>query len=115
IGLVNKIAAYRLQDQGLDTVQANKALGFKADLREYGIGAQILSDLGLTTIRLLTNNPRKIVGLGAFGLRVTGRMPLQMPPNPHNARYFRTKRRKLGHMLDLAPLDALRNHPSLGT
>ncbi|MBI3300326.1 MAG: bifunctional 3,4-dihydroxy-2-butanone-4-phosphate synthase/GTP cyclohydrolase II [Elusimicrobia bacterium] len=115
IGLVNKIASYKLQDQGLDTVEANRALGFKADLREYGIGAQILADLGLTTIRLLTNNPRKIVGLGAFGLRVSGRVPLQTPPNAHNARYFRTKRRKLGHMLDLAPLDALRNHPSLGT
>lgn len=115
IGLVNKIASYRLQDQGLDTVEANKALGFKPDLREYGIGAQILADLGLTTIRLLTNNPRKIVGLGAFGLRVTGRAPIQMPSNPHNARYIRTKRSKLGHMLDLAPLEALRNHPSLET
>ncbi|MBI5595907.1 MAG: bifunctional 3,4-dihydroxy-2-butanone-4-phosphate synthase/GTP cyclohydrolase II [Elusimicrobia bacterium] len=115
IGLVNKIASYNLQDQGLDTVQANRALGFKPDLREYGIGAQILADLGLGSIRLLTNNPRKIVGLGAFGLRVSGRVPLQMPPNPHNERYIRTKRRKLGHMLDLAPLDALRNHPSLGT
>ncbi|TPW19047.1 MAG: 3,4-dihydroxy 2-butanone 4-phosphate synthase / GTP cyclohydrolase II [Elusimicrobia bacterium] len=115
IGLLNKIASYRLQDQGLDTVEANKALGFKPDLREYGIGAQILADLGLTTIRLLTNNPRKIVGLGAFGLKVTGRAPIQMPANPHNARYIRTKRSKLGHMLDLAPLEALRNHPSLET
>ena len=115
IGLVNKIASYRLQDQGLDTVEANRALGFKADLREYGIGAQILADLGLTTIRLLTNNPRKIVGLAAFGLKVTGRVPLQTPANPHNARYFRTKRRKLGHLLDLAPLEGLRDHPSLGT
>ncbi|MEK7744754.1 MAG: GTP cyclohydrolase II, partial [Elusimicrobiota bacterium] len=100
IGLPNKIRAYTLQDQGLDTVEANKALGFSADLREYGIGAQILSDLGLSTLRVLTNNPRKIVGIEGYGLRVVERVPIQIPPNRHNARYFDAKRRKLGHLID---------------
>ncbi len=109
IGLVNKIKSYALQEQGLDTVEANEALGLKADLREYGIGAQILSDLGLTTVRLLTNNPRKIVGIEGYGLRVTGREPIQIPPNVHNLRYIRAKKEKLGHLLDLR-----RTHPSLG-
>ena len=99
IGLLNKIKSYVLQDQGLDTVQANKALGFKADLREYGIGAQILADLGLTTIRILTNNPRKIVGIEGYGLKVTGRVPIQIPPHEHNARYIWAKKHKLGHLL----------------
>ncbi len=106
IGLVNKIRAYGLQDKGLDTVQANVALGFKADLREYGIGAQILADLGLSTIRILTNNPRKIVGIEGYGLKVTKRVPIQMPSTAHNAKYLATKRLKLGHLLDkeaLAP------------
>lgn len=97
IGLLNKIRSYGLQDKGLDTVQANRALGFKADLREYGIGAQILADLGLSTIRILTNNPRKIVGIEGYGLTVAERVPIQMPANKHNARYLRAKKKKLGH------------------
>ncbi len=109
IGLVKKIQAYALQDKGLDTVEANEALGFKADLREYGIGAQILSDLGLTTIKILTNNPRKIVGIDAFGLKVAGSVPIRIKPNPHNAHYLKTKRIKLGHLLD----GAAANHLSL--
>ncbi len=100
IGLAKKILAYKLQDEGRDTVEANVELGFPPDLRDYGIGAQILSDLGLTTIRLLTNNPKKVVGLQAFDLKVTGRIPLQIPPNKHNARYLETKRDKLGHLID---------------
>lgn len=99
IGLVKKIQAYALQDKGLDTVEANEALGFKADLREYGIGAQILSDLGLTTIKILTNNPRKIIGIDAFGLKVAGSVPIRIKPNPHNEQYLKTKRIKLGHLL----------------
>jgi 3,4-dihydroxy 2-butanone 4-phosphate synthase/GTP cyclohydrolase II len=109
IGLVKKIQAYALQDKGLDTVEANRALGFKADLREYGIGAQILADLGLSSIKILTNNPRKIVGIDAFGLKVTGSVPIRIKPNPHNERYLKTKRLKLGHLLD----GAAANHVSL--
>ena len=101
IGLANKILAYKLQDQGRDTVEANVELGFPPDLRDYGIGAQILADLGLTTIRLITNNPKKIVGLEGYNLKVTGRVPLQIPPNKHNARYLETKRDKLGHLIDI--------------
>jgi 3,4-dihydroxy 2-butanone 4-phosphate synthase/GTP cyclohydrolase II len=100
IGLVNKLHAYALQETGLDTVQANLKLGFSSDLREYGIGAQILSDLGLSTVRLLTNNPKKIVGLDGYGLRVTQRVPLQVPPNRHNRNYLVTKRAKMGHHLE---------------
>jgi len=99
IGLANKIRAYDLQDQGRDTVEANEALGFKADLREYGLGAQILLDLGLTSIRLLTNNPRKIVGLEGYGLKVTGREPLRVEAGDFNREYLATKRTKLGHIL----------------
>ncbi len=99
IGLHNKIRAYELQDQGHDTVEANQALGFKPDLREYGIGAQILLDLGLNKICLLTNNPRKIVGLEGYNLEVTGREPLCVDPGRHNEEYLTTKRSKLGHML----------------
>ena len=99
IGLINKIKAYALQDKGLDTVQANLALGLKPDLREYGIGAQILADQGLTSIRILTNNPRKIVGIEGYGLTVSERVHLQMPSTKHTAGYLRTKREKLGHLL----------------
>ena len=101
IGLANKMRAYQLQDQGLDTVEANLRLGFPADLRDYGIGAQILADLGLHKIELLTNNPRKIVGLQAFGLEIVGRVPVQVKPNRYNRRYLSTKRDKLGHLLEL--------------
>jgi len=99
IGLANKIRAYDLQDQGRDTVEANEVLGFKADLREYGLGAQILLDLGLTSIRLLTNNPRKIVGLEGYGLKISGREPLTVKEGEFNREYLATKRTKLGHIL----------------
>ncbi|MFV2006673.1 MAG: bifunctional 3,4-dihydroxy-2-butanone-4-phosphate synthase/GTP cyclohydrolase II [Longimicrobiales bacterium] len=99
IGLHNKLRAYELQDQGRDTVEANRALGFKPDLRDYGIGAQILLDLGLHRIRLLTNNPRKIIGLEGYSLEVTGREPLQVSPGEYNQDYLDTKRSKLGHLL----------------
>ena len=99
IGLANKLKAYALQDQGLDTVEANRALGFEPDLRDYGIGAQILVDLGLKDLLLLTNNPRKIVGLEGYGLRVVERIPIEIPPRPENADYLATKREKLGHWL----------------
>ncbi len=101
IGLANKLKAYELQDKGLDTVEANNALGFKADLRDYGIGAQILADLGLKKIRLLTNNPKKIVGLEGYGLKVTERIPLQVRPSRSNRRYLKTKKEKLGHHLSV--------------
>jgi 3,4-dihydroxy 2-butanone 4-phosphate synthase/GTP cyclohydrolase II len=103
IGLSNKIRAYALQDEGQDTVQANETLGFKPDLRDYGIGAQILLDLGLSSIRLLTNNPRKIVGLEGYGLEVTGRESLEVETTDHNRAYLDTKREKLGHFLSGAP------------
>ncbi len=102
IGLANKILAYKLQDEGRDTVEANADLGFPPDLRDYGIGAQILVDLGLSTIRLITNNPRKVVGLQAYDLKVSDRVPSQARPNRHNARYLETKRDKLGHLIDIA-------------
>jgi 3,4-dihydroxy 2-butanone 4-phosphate synthase/GTP cyclohydrolase II len=102
IGLANKLKAYHLQQaQGLDTVEANERLGFPADLRDYGTGAQILSDLGLTRIRLLTNNPRKIVGLRGYGLEITRRIPIQVPTNANNINYIRTKQKKLGHLIKL--------------
>lgn len=98
IGLANKLRAYDLQDQGMDTVEANEALGFKADLREYGIGAQILLDLGLTSIRILTNNPRKIVGLEGYGLEITGRVGIEVEAGEFNREYLATKRTRLGHI-----------------
>jgi 3,4-dihydroxy 2-butanone 4-phosphate synthase/GTP cyclohydrolase II len=103
IGLHNKIRAYELQEQGMDTVEANQALGFKADLRDYGIGAQILVDLGLRNLRLLTNNPTKRAGLEGYGLQVVERVPLEVPANPENRKYLSTKRDKLGHLLTSLP------------
>lgn len=99
IGLKNKIHAYKLQEKGLDTVEANIKLGFPPDLRDYGIGAQILADLGLSTIQLLTNNPKKIVGLSGYGLKVTKRIPIEIPPTKSNKKYLETKKIKLGHLL----------------
>ncbi|HEY6106341.1 MAG TPA: GTP cyclohydrolase II, partial [Anaeromyxobacteraceae bacterium] len=103
IGLANKLKAYQLQDQGLDTAEANVKLGFKPDLRDYGIGAQILRDLGVRQMRLLTNNPKKIVGLEGYGLEVVERVPIEMPPSRRNRAYLTAKRDKLGHLLTLAP------------
>ncbi len=99
IGLVNKMKAYNLQDDGMVTVEANQALGFPADLRDYGIGAQILVDLGVKQIRLLTNNPRKIVGLEGHGLSVVERVPIKIQHNAKNENYLKTKKDKLGHIL----------------
>jgi 3,4-dihydroxy 2-butanone 4-phosphate synthase/GTP cyclohydrolase II len=99
IGLMPKIKAYKLQEQGLDTVEANLKLGYGMDLREYGLGAQILVDLGLKTIRLLTNNPKKVVGLKGYGLEISEQVPIRIKPNPYNAKYLKTKREKLGHLL----------------
>jgi 3,4-dihydroxy 2-butanone 4-phosphate synthase/GTP cyclohydrolase II len=100
IGLLSKLRAYKLQAEGLDTVEANQRLGFGADLRHYGVGAQILYDLGVRDLRLLTNNPKKVVGLDGYGLRIVERVPIQVPPNENNHRYLRTKKEKLGHLLD---------------
>jgi 3,4-dihydroxy 2-butanone 4-phosphate synthase/GTP cyclohydrolase II len=101
IGIHNKLRAYALQDSGLDTVEANLSLGFAPDLRDYGIGAQILADLGLHDIRLLTNNPRKVIGLESYGLKVVETVPIIVPPNPYNSRYLETKQKKLGHFLEV--------------
>jgi len=101
IGLHNKLRAYALQDQGMDTVEANESLGFPADLRDYGIGAQILVDLGLKDIRLLTNNPKKVVGLEGYGLRVVETLPIIAAPNPINIHYLKTKQKKMGHLLEI--------------
>jgi 3,4-dihydroxy 2-butanone 4-phosphate synthase / GTP cyclohydrolase II len=99
IGLAPKIKAYKLQEQGLDTVEANLKLGYGMDLREYGLGAQILVDLGLKTIRLLTNNPKKLVGLEGYGLKIVEQVPIRVKANPHNEQYLKTKREKMGHLL----------------
>lgn len=99
IGLANKIKAYALQDKGLDTVEANNMLGFKADLRDYGLGAQILVDLGVSKLRILTNNPKKIIGLEGYGLEIVERIPLELLPSPYNEKYLQTKKEKLGHLL----------------
>ncbi len=99
IGLAPKIKAYKLQEQGYDTVEANRKLGFEMDLREYGLGAQILADLGLKTIRLLTNNPKKVVGLEGYGLKIVEQVPIRVKANAHNAHYLKTKREKMGHLL----------------
>ncbi len=101
IGLLNKIRAYSLQDDGFDTVEANEALGFKPDLRDYGIGAQILVDLGVRKMKLLTNNPRKVKGLEGFGLQIVERVPIEIPPNSTNSRYLKVKKDKLGHLLSM--------------
>lgn len=101
IGLVNKIKAYALQDDGFDTVEANEKLGFKPDLRDYGIGAQILSDLGVKNMKLLTNNPKKIAGLEGFGLQIVERVPIEIPPNGRNSKYLKVKKDKLGHLLSM--------------
>ncbi len=101
IGLVNKIRAYELQEHGKDTVEANISLGFKADLRDYGIGAQILADLGVKKMKLMTNNPKKIVGLEGYGLTVTDRIPIEIKPNESNIKYLKTKKKKMGHLLEI--------------
>ena len=102
IGLHNKIRAYELQDQGLDTVEANIKLGFAPDMREYGIGVQILADLGLHKVRILSNNPKKVLGLKSYGLEVTETVPIICTPNPYNIHYLETKEKKMGHTLGIA-------------
>jgi 3,4-dihydroxy 2-butanone 4-phosphate synthase/GTP cyclohydrolase II len=105
IGLVNKLKAYKLQEEGLDTVEANEALGFEPDARDYGVGAQILRNLGISKMRLMTNNPVKRVGLKSFGLEMTERVPLEVGAYPENVKYLKTKRDKMGHDLKLDELD----------
>ncbi|MFC1964027.1 bifunctional 3,4-dihydroxy-2-butanone-4-phosphate synthase/GTP cyclohydrolase II [Chloroflexota bacterium] len=104
IGIHNKVRAYALQDEGMDTVEANLSLGFEPDLRDYGIGAQILAELGLHQIRLLTNNPKKVIGLESYGLKVVETIPIIIPPNPYNCRYLETKQNKMGHLLNITEI-----------
>jgi 3,4-dihydroxy 2-butanone 4-phosphate synthase/GTP cyclohydrolase II len=106
IGIHNKIKAYALQDKGLDTVEANLSLGFKADQRDYGVGAQILADLGVHNMRLMTNNPKKMSGLESYGLKITEQLPITTEPNPHNRRYLKTKQKKMGHLLKIADTES---------
>ena len=106
IGLVNKLRAYELQERGADTVEANELLGFKPDLRDYGLGAQVLADAGLKKIRLMTNNPKKVVGLEGYGLEIVEEVSLPIAPNPHNAKYLRTKAEKMGHNLSTEDVEA---------
>lgn len=101
IGLTNKIKAYHLQDNGLDTVDANIELGFKADLRDYGLGAQILKDLGVKSFRLMTNNPKKIIGLEGYGLKITKRIPIEVNPKEENKEYLKTKKSRMDHILKI--------------
>ncbi|NIR49808.1 bifunctional 3,4-dihydroxy-2-butanone-4-phosphate synthase/GTP cyclohydrolase II [candidate division KSB1 bacterium] len=115
IGLANKLKAYELQDRGKDTVEANEALGFKPDLRHYGVGAQILHDLGIRKIRLMTNNPKKIVGISGYGLEVVERVKIEIPPNKVNSKYLATKRDKLGHLLSLAEVESKLEEESTST
>jgi 3,4-dihydroxy 2-butanone 4-phosphate synthase / GTP cyclohydrolase II len=105
IGLANKLKAYALQDQGLDTVEANEELGFKADMRDYGVGAQILVALGVRKMRLITNNPKKMIGLEGYGLTVTDRVPIETEPKPENLKYLLTKCQKLGHLIKIKGLE----------
>ncbi|HEX5790025.1 MAG TPA: GTP cyclohydrolase II, partial [Luteolibacter sp.] len=99
IGLPAKIHAYKLQEEGMDTIEANEKLGFASDLRDYGMGAQILADLGVRRIRLLTNNPKKVIGLEGYGLEIIEQLPIALPSNPHNEKYLETKRLRMGHLL----------------
>jgi 3,4-dihydroxy 2-butanone 4-phosphate synthase/GTP cyclohydrolase II len=101
IGLANKIKAYAIQEQGIDTVEANRKLGFKTDQRDYGIGAQVLVSLGVNRLRLITNNPRKFIGLSGYGLEIVERVPIEIPPNKVNLKYLKTKKEKMGHILDM--------------
>jgi 3,4-dihydroxy 2-butanone 4-phosphate synthase/GTP cyclohydrolase II len=101
IGLTNKVKAYAIQDKGTDTVEANRKLGFRPDQRDYGIGAQILVSLGVNKLRLITNNPRKFIGLVGYGLEIVERVPLEIPPNKQNLKYLKTKKEKLGHILEM--------------